>query len=66
MNIKLTIVQMGGGYKKAIIRNTVSPFDGESYPDAVYGGTDEELIERLRTRLPGLRLGHKKNGKAVV
>jgi hypothetical protein len=55
MNIKVTIADMGGGYRKAVIGSTISQFDGRQYPDAIYGATDEELIDRLKTRLPGLR-----------
>ena len=60
MKITLTIVDMGGCYRKAIIGHTSSPFDGRIHPDAIYGATEEELVERIKTRLPGYRANLKK------
>lgn len=63
MKITMTVVRLGSCYRKVIIGQTQSPFDGRFYPDAIYGATDEEIIERLRSRLPGFRLNLKQAGK---
>lgn len=55
MKIRLTVVRMGGGYKKIIFGQSRDLETGELFPDAIIGKDDEELIARLRTRLPAYK-----------
>lgn len=55
MKLKLTVVQMGGGYRKVVFGQTRDRETGEFHPDAVIGADDEELLQRLKTRLPAYR-----------
>lgn len=55
MKIRLTVVKMGSGYRKVIFGQTRDRETGEAFPDAVIGADDEELLARLKTRLPAYR-----------
>lgn len=52
MKLRITVIRMGGGYLKAIFGFTRNRETGENFPDAVIGCDEEELLERLKTRLP--------------
>lgn len=55
MKIKITVVKMGGGFRKAIFGQSMDLETGEQRPDAVYGADDEELVARLKIRIPTLK-----------
>jgi len=55
MKLRLTVVKMGGGYKKIIFGFTRDPETDVMMPDAVIGKDDEELVARLQTRLPAYK-----------
>lgn len=55
MRITIEVVRLGGGYRKAIIGQSYSSLFESWCVDSVFGATDEELVERLKIRLPALK-----------
>jgi hypothetical protein len=55
MKIKVQLVRLGGGYLKAIIGQSRDLETGGWSVDSVFGQDEEELLNRLNTRLPGIR-----------
>jgi len=66
MKVKIEVSRMGGGYLKATFGQTWSVLLGHHCPDAVIGRDEEELVERLRTRLPALRNQLRRGGLACA
>lgn len=56
MKIKITITRMGGGYLRAVLGQTWNEALGKHCPHSVFGATEEELLERLKMRIPELRV----------
>lgn len=54
MRITIEVVKLGGGYKKAIIGHSMNSL-GEWCADSVFGKDEEELLARLKIRLPALK-----------
>jgi muconolactone delta-isomerase len=55
MRISIQIKNMGNGYRKAIFGQTRDRETGEYHVDSVFGIDDEQLLLRLRARLPELK-----------
>ena len=55
MKLNVTVVRMGGGYLKAVFGQSRETLTGDWVPDSVFGQDEEELLERLKTRLPAFR-----------
>lgn len=55
MKITIEVVELGGCYKKAIIGHTLNVVTGEWCVDSVFGKDEEELLARLKIRLPALK-----------
>ena len=55
MRLTIFVVKLGNGYRKAIFGQTRDGSTGEWNVDSVFGASDEELLERLKTRLPAYR-----------
>ena len=67
MKINVTVVQMGGGYMRAIFGQSRSLATGDWTVDSVFGSSEQELLDRLKTRFPGIksqlrREGHRLGG----
>jgi hypothetical protein len=55
MILTIELVNMAGGYRRAIIGQTFNKTLGEWCIDSVWGSTEQELVERLKIRFPQLR-----------
>ena len=62
MKIVITVVELGGGYLKAIFGTSKDALTGEMRVDSVFGRDEEELLERLKTRFPGIKQQLRKEG----
>jgi hypothetical protein len=62
MRISITIVEMGGGYLRAVFGQSRNLVTGEWCPDSVFGANEQELLDRLKTRFPGIKAQLRKEG----
>ena len=64
--IKVQVIRMGGCFLRAVYGQSRNLVTGEWCVDAVYGCDEIELLSRLKTRFPGIRLSSSKpsNGHA--
>lgn len=66
MRLKITIVRMGGGYIKAIIGQGRDVLTGEPTVTSIFGHDEEELLNRLKTKLPGIKQQLKKEHHELI